>query len=80
MILEINHRAIERINPLISEYWGQIDALGQKKEDKEKKIQLFELFTEKIQQLSESEKNIGSYERFETVFIRSLTEAWDTYE
>lgn len=76
MILELNTRAIDRINPLISEYWGQIDALGQKKEDKEKKIQLFQLFTEKVQQLSESEKNIGNYEKFETIFQRSLDEAW----
>jgi hypothetical protein len=53
MILELNTRAIECINPLINEYWGQIDTLGQKKEDKEKKIQLFQLFTEKVQQLSE---------------------------
>lgn len=78
-ILDLNHRAIDRINPLIREYWDQIDMLWQKKEDKEKKIQLFELFTEKVSQLSESEKNIGNYERFETVFIRSITEAWDSY-
>ena len=79
MILELNKRAIDTINPLISEYWTQIDNLGQKKEDKEKKIELFEKFTDKVRQLSVSEKNIGNYERFETVFVRSLEEAWDEY-
>lgn len=62
--------AIEIINPLISEYWEQIDALGQKKEEKQRKIDLFKLFTENVQQLSILEKNIGNYERFETVFLR----------
>lgn len=80
VILELNRRTIEQINPIISEYWSQIDSLGQKKEEKAKKIELFQLFTEKVQQLSESEKNIGNYERFETVFSRSLGEAWELYE
>ena len=57
-------------NPLISEYWEQIDSLGQKKEEKQRKIELFKLFTEKVQQLSKIEKNIGNYERFETVLLR----------
>jgi hypothetical protein len=43
---------IERINPIIEKYWGEIDILGQKKEDKEKKIELFKKFTESIQQFS----------------------------
>jgi hypothetical protein len=68
--LDANLVAIQAINPIISEYWTQIDALGQKKEDKEKKQELFKLFTEKVQQLYIIEKNIGNYERFETVFLR----------
>ncbi|NRH20755.1 ATP-dependent helicase [Candidatus Gracilibacteria bacterium] len=79
-ILEANIVAIEIINPLISEYWEQIDSLGQKKEEKQKKIDLFKLFTEKVQQLSKIEKNIGNYERFETVFLRGLDEVWENYE
>ncbi|MBX9809380.1 ATP-dependent helicase [Candidatus Gracilibacteria bacterium] len=79
-ILIFNRTAIEEINPLIEEYWGQIDPLGQKKEDKEKKIELFKIFTEKVQQLYNNEKNIGNYERFETVLRRSLDEAWENYE
>ena len=79
-LLELNAHAIEKINPLIAEYWKEIDALGQKKEDKEKKITLFKKFTNTVRQLSELEKNIGSYERFETLIIRSLDESWEGYE
>ena len=43
--------AIGLFNPLISEYWEQIDSLGQKKEEKQRKIELFKLFTEKVQEL-----------------------------
>lgn len=79
-ILETNIIAYETINPLIWEYWGQIDSLGQKKEEKQRKIDIFNIFTEKVQQLSKIEKNIGNYERFETVFLRWLDEAWEDYE
>ena len=78
-ILEANIIAIGLFNPLISEYWEQIDSLGQKKEEKQRKIELFKLFTEKVQQLSKIEKNIGNYERFETVFLRWLDDAWENY-
>jgi len=30
--------------------------------------------------LSDNEKNIGNYERLETIIIRSLNEAWENYE
>ena len=30
--------------------------------------------------MSEIEKNIGSYEKFGTIFIRSFDEAWEEYE
>ncbi len=80
VILELNHRAIERIDPIIETYWKQIDAFWQKKEDKEKKIALFEEFTNIVRQLSESEKNIGTYERYESLIIRSLDEVWKAYE
>ncbi len=79
-IITLNIEAIWKINPIISEYWGQIDLLWQKKEDKEKKIELFKLFTEKVQQLFNNEKNIGIYEKFETVFQRGIDEAWENYE
>lgn len=38
------------MNPVIASYWEQIDALGQKKEDKEKKIELFRAFGDAIKQ------------------------------
>lgn len=79
-ILEANIVTIDSINPIISEYWEQIDSLGQKKEEKQRKIELFKIFTEKVQQLYNIEKNIGNYERFETVFLRWLDEVWENYE
>ena len=79
-LLKLNKHAIEKINPLIAKYWSAIDALWQKKEDKEKKIALFEEFTNMVQQLSEWEKNIGNYERFEALISRSLDETWEKYE
>ncbi len=79
-ILDLNKLAIEQINPLIAEYWSEVDVLWQKKEDKEKKILLFEKFSNMVRKLSEWEKNIGNYERFETLISRSLDEAWDKYE
>lgn len=79
-ILELNSRAIEAMNPVIASYWEQIDALGQKKEDKEKKIELFRAFSDAIKQYNSWEKNIGNYERYETILMRSLDEAWELYE
>ncbi|GAB0174414.1 MAG: hypothetical protein HHAS10_02930 [Candidatus Altimarinota bacterium] len=79
-ILEKNRQAIEKISPIIEAYFLQIDALGQKKEEKEKKIKLFEELTNKVQELSVIEKTIGTYERFETILQRSLNEIWELYE
>ncbi len=79
-ILELNVEVIHTLNPLIAEYWKEIDTLSQKKEDKEKKIDIFKIFTDKVQELSVLEKSIGSYERLETLIVRSLDEAWELYE
>ncbi len=79
-ILELNKRTIDALNPLIANAWEQIDALGQKKEEKEKKIELFRAFTENIQRARTGEKNIGNYERYETLIARSLDETWELYE
>ncbi len=80
IILELNNRAIQDIQPLIQEYWTQIDSLWQKKEEKARKVDLFQIFTDKVQQMSENKEKLGDYERFESVFARSLTEAWEVYE
>lgn len=79
-ILDVNKTAIESLNPIIASAWGQIDALGQKKEEKERKIELFRIFTDTLQQRSSREKNIGNYEKYETLIVRSLDEAWELYE
>lgn len=79
-ILELNSRAIETMNPIISSYWEQIDTLGQKKEEKEKKIELFRAFSDAIKKYNSWEKNIENYERYETILIRSLDETWELYE
>lgn len=78
-MLELNKRAILKIQPIIEKYWQDIDNLWQKKEDKEKKIALFDIFTQMVRQLSEWERNFGNYERFESLFLRSLDEAWEAY-
>lgn len=78
-VLELNKRALEAFNPLVETYWSSIDALGKKKEDKDKKIALFEEFTNMVRKMSEWEKYIGNFERFESVLLRSLEEAWEWY-
>jgi DNA helicase II / ATP-dependent DNA helicase PcrA len=80
IILELNTRSIKKINPIIETYWGQIDTLGQKKEEKERKITLFREFTDTIKTLSEEKQYIWSYEQFDTLIQRSLDEAWELYE
>lgn len=57
MILEMNKRTLESLTPLLVRSFEQIDALGQKKEEKEKKITFFKEFTEMVQQLSENKDN-----------------------
>jgi DNA helicase-2/ATP-dependent DNA helicase PcrA len=79
-ILEHNNDIIKMVNPLIEYYWGQIDALGQRKDEKDKKIQLFKEFTTKINESSRWEKNIGTYETLETIIIRSLESSWEEYD
>jgi DNA helicase II / ATP-dependent DNA helicase PcrA len=79
-LLELNKRSIKALEPLIEKYWQEIDVLGQKKEDKERKIALFEEFTNMVRQVSEWEKYFGNYERFESLFLRSIEEAWEAYE
>jgi DNA helicase II / ATP-dependent DNA helicase PcrA len=80
IILELNTRSIKKINPIIEKYWEQIDALGQKKEEKERKITLFRDFTDAIKIISEERQYIWSYEQFGTLIKRSLDESWEYYE
>jgi uncharacterized protein (DUF4213/DUF364 family) len=61
MILEMNRRTIEQLSPILESHFEQIDALGQKKDEKLQKIAIFHKMTDIIQQLSENE-NIGGYD------------------
>ena len=94
-ILKANTQTLLDLEPLVEQYWSQIDVLGQKKEDKEKKIQLFEEFTNMVRQLNEKWVIDWSqdskhwtfeplsthfpYDSFHAVLNQSLTESWETY-
>ncbi len=78
-ILRANEAIILELEPIVEQYWKEIDTLGQKKEEKEKKIWLFEEFTHMVQKMSVNKKYIGNFERFETCMSRSITEAWEVY-
>lgn len=82
MILELNSRDLDLLSPLLSEYFERIDSLGQKKEEKIQKLEIFREFTEKVQQLSEKSENtqIGGYDRMIRTIHMSLEEAWESDE
>ena len=61
MILEMNRRTIDGLAPILQESFGQIDALGQKKDEKIQKIAIFHKMTQIVQQMSDNE-NIGGYD------------------
>lgn len=55
MILEINKRTIDMLAPILKTHFERIDALGQKKEEKLQKIEIFKEMANIVQQLSENE-------------------------
>jgi uncharacterized protein (DUF4213/DUF364 family) len=57
----MNRRTIDELTPILQSHFGQIDALGQKKDEKIQKIAIFQKMTNIVQQLSEN-KNIGEYD------------------
>ena len=61
MILEMNRRTIDGLAPILQSHFEQIDALGQKKDEKLQKIAIFKNMTNIVQQLSENE-SIGGYD------------------
>jgi DNA helicase II / ATP-dependent DNA helicase PcrA len=79
-ILTHNQETIDILNPIIENVWEEIDALWQKKEEKERKIELFRKFTDRVLQMSVYEKHIDGYESFLSLFRRSLEESWELYE
>jgi uncharacterized protein (DUF4213/DUF364 family) len=57
MLLEMNKRDIDALSPPLLTAFAEIDALGQKKEDKIQKIALFEKMTNIVEQLSENRES-----------------------
>ena len=81
IILEVNKRHLESLTPILGEYFKKIDELWQKKEEKDKKISLFEEFTNKVSQMSEIwENQIGWYNSLLKTIQISLTESWEQYD
>lgn len=79
-VLEGNKSIIRTLNPLIESFWERIDSLGQKKEEKEKRVSLFEEFTNTVKQLNIYWKRIGNYDDFFSLFVRELEASWETSE
>jgi DNA helicase-2/ATP-dependent DNA helicase PcrA len=82
MILEYNKRSLDALSPLLVEFFERIDALGQKKDEKEKKISIFKEFTFMVQQLSVNWDlpKIWWYDSLIAMINRSLDNAWEDYE
>ncbi len=79
MILEINKRTLDSLTPILGSHFEQIDALGQKKDEKIQKIEIFRKMTEIVQQLSENEKIWGYDSLLKTIQL-GLDIAWEAYE
>lgn len=50
-IIEHNHETLKKLETLLEKSWQEIDILGQKKEEKQKKFELFEVFFMEVQRL-----------------------------
>ncbi|MBC7498149.1 ATP-dependent helicase [Candidatus Gracilibacteria bacterium] len=79
MILEMNRRTIDGLAPILQSHFEQIDALGQKKDEKLQKIAIFKNITNIVQQLSENE-SIGGYDSLLHTIQLGLDEAWLEYD
>ncbi len=79
-ILEINRASLEQLWTVMTEIFTEIDALSQKKDDKLKKIELFDKFTKIIQELPENNKKPGNIESILESIKRSLRDIWTEYE
>lgn len=79
-ILETNKRELESLSPLLSETFEKIESLWNKKEGKEKKIELFLKFTEMVQQLSINTEKYGNYESLTEAIYHGLESSLASYE
>lgn len=78
-ILEINKQYLSVIEPLLQESFSIIDTLGQKKEEKLQKIEIFRKFTNIIQELPENNIKPGNTESILQIIKYSLESAWEWY-
>lgn len=79
MILEMNQRTTLMLTPILQAHFEQIDVLGQKKDEKIQKIEIFRKMTEIVQQLSENE-NIWGYDSLLRTIQLGLEMAWEEYD
>ncbi len=78
IILELNKRQLESLTPILDRYFTEIDTLWQKKEEKEKKIALFEEFTNTVSQMSEIwDIQTGWYDSLLKTIQLSLADTWE---
>lgn len=79
-IIEANHETLKLLSEVTKTYWKQIDALGQKKEEKLKKWELFTNYVEELQRLfPDSNTWIYGYQSLSRVILDSLSEALADY-
>lgn len=79
MILEMNKRTLDTLTPLLEVYFDRIDVLGQKKDEKIQKIEIFKEMTNIVQQLSENEK-IWEFDSLLKTIQIGLDNAWEEYD
>ena len=91
-IIENNKTTIQEINPAIEKYFSEIDSLGRKKEDNNKKVELFLEFVAKMTELwapfSSGRERIQDwvtewglwYQSFTQVFITWIKEALENQD
>lgn len=74
-ILTNNQQTIEAVTPILQKYWSQIDALGQKKAEKEQKIVLFEAFIAEVGVHTSETTSLYGYNSLAQVMLESAQEA-----
>ncbi|MDD5197504.1 MAG: ATP-dependent DNA helicase [Candidatus Gracilibacteria bacterium] len=80
-IIAVNKKTMNIVNPLIRAYLDELFSLGQKKEDKTRKLELFQSFTDAANEvLSLLPKYHGVHMSFANMFLQSLSEAWESQE
>ena len=80
-IVETNRKTMSVIAPLFRSYLDEIFSLGQKKEDKVRKLVLFRDFTDAMNKvLSPLPEYHGVHQSLAGMLVRSLSGAWESQE